>query len=303
MSTVLADKQFEILPTEDASTGFVFGKGADVSINDEGWDPGQAEWLTQDTENTRRGVKAFGRDVQSARQWVWESHVDKYDEDEAIDTLEAFAAAWSPDELVEQSGAVTALRYSFRGRTRRIFGRPRRFAAPPSNRVMSGYVPITHDFDCVDHLTYDDDESMAMIPFNSEVAEGGWTFPAAFPLITVSAQGIGETQLAVGGNARTYPVIRFNGPWVEPSMSTPDWTVAWMGSLSAGEWVEIDARPWKLTVLNQSGASVVGDLYRRTWLEDIYLKPGTQPQVTLDGFSSSGTASATVRWRNAWKSL
>lgn len=301
--TALSEFQFEILPTEDAANGFVFGIGAEISVNNEGFDPGENEWITQDSVNTRRGNNAFGRDVLGAKTWVWESHADRTSVEEAVDTLERFSAAWAPEDLVERPGTQTALRYSIAGRERRVYGRPRRYAAPPNNMILGGYVPVTHDFKLVDPRTYDDDESSALISYSSTIEHGGFVFPAVFPLVTSANVGTGVSQITVGGNAKTYPIIRFNGPWTNPAMITPDWEIAWFGGLSAGEWVEIDTRPWKLTVLNQSGASAVEGLSKRVYFEDIVLKPNTQPQISLDGISTSGSATASIRWRNAWTSL
>lgn len=301
--TALNEFQFEILPDEDAADGFVFGIGAEVSVNAEGFDPGENEWIIQDTVNSRRGVNAFGRDVLGGKTWVWESHVDRGEVDEALDTLQRFSAAWELEDLMKQPGAQTALRYQLAGRDRRIYGRPRRFAAPPSNRILSGYVPVTHDFKLVDARSYDDDESSALISYSSTIEAGGFTLPAVFPLVTSANVGTGTTQINVDGNAKTYPIIRFNGPWTNPAIITPDWELAWFGGLAADEWVEIDTRPWRLTVLNQSGASAVEGLSRRVFLEDVVLKPSSQPQITLDGISTSGTATASIRWRNAWTSL
>lgn len=306
--TTLSEFQFEILPDEDAANGFVFGIGAEVSCDDEGFDPGENEWVTQDSVNTRRGVNAFGRDVLGGKTWVWESHVNRGKVSDALDTLERFSAAWGPEDLVLQPGVQTALRYQMAGRYRRVYGRPRRFAAPPSNRILSGYVPVTHDFKLVDSRTYDDAEASVLIPYSSTITAGGFVFPAVFPLVTSANVGTGSSQITVGGNAKTYPVIRFNGPWTNPAMITPDWEIAWFGSLAAGEWVEIDCRPWRLTVLNQDGSSVVGTssgggLSKRVALEDVVLRPQTQPEISLDGISTSGTASASIRWRNAWTSL
>lgn len=301
--TELSEFQFEILPTESAANGFVFGIGAEVSVNNDGFDSGENEWITQDSVNTRRGVNSFGRDVLGGKTWVWESHVDRTDVTEAVDTLQRFSAAWAPEDLMETPGTQTALRYQIAGRHRRVYGRPRRYSAPPDNMVLGGYVPVTHDFKLVDARMYDDEESSANISYSSTVANGGFVFPAVFPLVTSANVGTGASQITVGGNAKTYPIIRFNGPWTNPAMVTPDWELAWFGGLSAGEWVEIDCRPWKLTVLDQSGASAVGGLSKRVMLEDVVLKPNTQPQISLDGISTSGSASAVIKWRNAWTSL
>ena len=301
--TALKDHQFEILPSADAVDGFVFGIGAEVSLDDDGFDPGESGWLTQDGENTRRGVRGFGRDVRSAKTWTWESHTDQEDVETAVNVLDDFSAAWSPETLARTPGALTAVRYRLAGRDRRVFGRPRRFSAPPTNLILNGYVPITHDFDLVDSFTYDDVESQATILYSSSTEGGGFSLPATLPLATESGEGSGEAQVSVGGRARAYPIIRFNGPWTNPVLKTDHWTLAWEGEIGPNGWVEVDTRPWALTVLDQSGASVVGGLPRQTWLEDMYFEPQSQPQISLSGIAPSGSASAWVRWRNAWTSI
>lgn len=301
--TALNDHQFEILPNEDATDGFVFGIGADVSLDDGGFDPGEATWMTQDSDNSRRGVKGFGRDVTGAKTWMWASHVDQDDEVSAVEILEAFADAWSPEEVVRNPGRQVALRYRLAGRERRVYGRPRRFAAPPSNLILNGYVPVTHDFQLVDSYSYDDVESSTEILYASAASGGGFTLPSTMPLTTQPSNGNGSGQITVSGTSRAYPIIRFNGPWTNPVLTTDEWTLAWKGEIGPTGYVEIDTRPWALTVLDQDGASAVEGLSRRTWLEDMWFAPKSQPQITLDGIAASGGASATIRWRNTWKSI
>lgn len=301
--TVLTEHQFEILPSADAVDGFVWGIGASVSLNEDGFDPGDSEWLTQDGQNTRRGVVGFGRDVLGAKTWTWDSHTDQEDVGTAVDILDRFSAAWAPEALARTPGALTAIRYRLAGRDRRVFGRPRRYAAPPTNRILGGYVPVTHDFQCVDSFTYDDVASSAEILYASAAGGGGFVLPAPMPLVTMPSDGNGSGALTVGGAARAYPVIRFNGPWTNPVMTTDQWTLRWTGEILPGGWVEIDTRPWALTVLDQSGGSAIAGLSRRTWLEDIWFAPNSQPQISLDGIAASGGASATVTWRNTWTSI
>lgn len=303
MTTILSEHQFEILPSTEASEGFVFGIGADVSVNEDGFDPGEMEWVTQTTQNTRRGTRAFGRDVPGAKTWLWASHTDAEDVESAVQTLEDFSAAWMPEELMLESGAQTALRYRLAGRDRRVFGRPRRYAAPPTNLILSGYVPITHDFELVDCFTYDDVESSVQISYASSAEGGGFILPALMPLVTTANEGNGADQLSIGGNTRAYPVIRLNGAWTNPVVHGDNWTLRWNGEIPVDGWVEIDCRPWALTVLNQSGASAVEGLARQTWLEDIWFAPKSSPQISLSGTAPGGTASATIKWRNTWTSL
>lgn len=300
--TTLSDHQFEILPHAEAHDGFVFGIGADVSVNEDGFDTGDAEWITQDSQNNRRGTNIPGRDVKGAKTWVWASHVNRDDVDEALETLEEFETAWDPEELVLEPGAVTALRYRIGGRDRRIFGRPRRFSAPPNNQILNGYVPVTHDFQKVDAYTYDDLATTVVIPFASEPGISGFEFPVTFPVMTIPAD---ETEQAfyVGGSRRAFPVIRFYGPWTNPSIATDDWRIDWKGSVANGGFIEIDARPWRLTTLNHSGASAVDGLPKNFHYEDIWLRPKTQVQARLGGVATGAGAYATVSWRNTYRGI
>lgn len=298
--TALQEHQFEILPTEDAVDGYVFGIGAEVHVDGEGFDPGSMEWLSQDQNNTRRGIRAFGRDLPGAKTWAWESHTDCEDVPSAVAAVEAFSGFWRAPDVAESPSEHTAIRYRIADRERRVFGRPRNFSAPPSNLILSGLVPITHDFVTVDSYTYDDLESAVVVPYSSSVEGGGWIFPNTFPLVTNPSDGNATGQLAVGGNAKTYPVIRFNGPWLNPVIDFGIWRIQWTGSIPAGGWVEIDARPWRLTALNQSGASVIEGIARRSDWSSWHFKPNTQPQIALSGVAMGGSASAVVRWRNAW---
>ena len=301
--SALSEHQFEILPSEDAADGFVFGIGAEVSVGGEGFDPGETSWLTQDSVNTRRGNTAFGRDVQGAKTWLWDSHVDREDVEGALDTLERFADAWHPEELARTPGAQTCVRYRVGGRVRRIYGRPRRFAAPPTNLILNGNVAVTHDFALADAHTYDDLESSASILYSTSADGGGFLLPATLPVETLPSEGAGTGQIYVGGNSGAYPVLRFNGAWTNPVLHTERWTLRLKGTIPSGGWVEIDTRPWALTVLNQSGASVPDMLERRTWLEDLWLAPNAKTQVSLDGIAPAGNASVDIRWRNTWKSI
>jgi hypothetical protein len=300
--TALEEFQFEILPHAEASDGFVFGIGADISVDNGGFDPGEVEHLTQDQQNTRRGVRSFGRDKRGPKTWLWTSHADQVDVETAVAVLDDFSAAWGP-EAAEDPDWQTAIRYHLAGRTRRVFGRPRRYSAPPTNLILSGYVPVTHDFACVDGYTYSDEESSYLLPYISSVTGGGFSFPVTFPIETQASEGNGGGQISVGGNARAYPRIRFNGPWVNPVLTTDDWTLSWKGSIPADGWVEIDCRPWRLTVLNHSGASVVQGLDRQTWLEDCWFAAGSSPQIQLGGGAASGSASALVAFRDTWTSI
>lgn len=300
MLTELKDMQFEILDSEDASSGVAFGIGRNVSIDDEGFDPGDNAWVTQDSVNPIQGYTMFGRDVNAGRTWGFQMHTDKDDEHEALAALAEIATAWRGREYATTPGAVTALRYRLAGRTRRVYGRPRRFAAPPTNLIMSGLVPITADFSVVDDLHYDDELSSAQLSWSQD-SDGGFVLPTTLPIQTIPGSNRAGL-VTVLGDAPTYAVIRFEGPITDPYVTNGDWTVSLDMSISEGDYVEVDTRPWKMTALRNGRASVAGKLGRRQWLTDVRLKPGNQ-ELRFGGATSSGGATCTVSWRSAWNSL
>lgn len=300
MPTLLQEHQFEILPTVDADEGVVFGLGSNISLDENGFKPGGTDWLTQDSENMGRGNTGFGRDLLMGPTWGWDLFVNEEDVPSAVAALGKISTAWRAREIREIPGAVLPIRYHLAGRTRRIYGRPRRFDAPPNNRILGGFVPVTTDFKCADAYTYDDAEQSVSLSL-SATSEGGFVFPVVFPVTTLPV-GTQSDQAVVSGDADTYPVVRFYGPVAQPRLVTNDWTLSLNTSIADGQWVEVDTRPWNLGVRRSDGVSLAGKLGRRQWLEDMRFAPGRH-DLTFEGGSSSGGASATVAWRSAWNSI
>jgi hypothetical protein len=300
VSTDLEEMQCELLPSLTAESGYAFGIGLDVSIDDEGFIPGEDEWIDEDESNPRRGGTSHGRDTLQGPLWAFNLHVDRDDRYEALETLGEFKTAWRAMHIRQTPGAVLPLRYQIGQRTRRIYGRPRRLAAPPSNRILGGFVPITVDFSAVDGYTYDDVEQLVTLSLQSG-SEGGFVFPLEFPFTTLPV-GLSQQQAINGGDADTYPVVRFNGPVDNPSLETDDWVLALDLGIAAGNYVEVDLRPWALTVLLNGESSVSGALGRRTYMSAMKFEPGIHDMV-FRGSSVSSSATCEVRWSNAWNSI
>jgi hypothetical protein len=297
----LDEHQFEILPNELSTTGVGFGIGLDVSVDEDGWDPGDAERLVQDSVNEQRGTRNFGRDKLTGPTHTFAAHVDQDDVPTAVAALETFRTAWSARDVIDIPGRLSVIRYQLAGRTRRFYGRPRRFAAPPSNRILGGYIPITMTFDTADDLFYEDQASTVTIPF-ATTSDGGFTFPVTFPAATLPS-GQREGAIVVAGTTPTYPVVRFNGPITNPYLQCGSlWKLQLNMEIASGHYVEIDTRPWRLTVLRDGAYSEAGKLARRTWLKDTVFKPGPQ-DLSFGGSSAEGTASAIITWRGAYASI
>lgn len=303
---ITQDFNFELLPSEAATTGTLFGIGQDVSLDDGGFAPGSTDWLTQDSESSQNGTTSFGRDKLLGPSWSWQLHVNRDDDVEALASLGTFKAAWNALHIRDTPGAVIPLRYKLAGRVRRIYGRPRRFESTPTNTILGGHLPLSVDFKCVDGFTYDDAMTAVVLQIGTDLEDedvdtgGGFIFPLTLPQVTLPPTRR-QAQLVVGGDSPAYPIVRFNGPVVNPSLVTDDWTLSLTYTIPDGQYVEIDTRPWKQTALLNGTASVAGALGRRTRMHKIVFNPGNF-EAKFVGFSS-GVATCSVKWAATWSSI
>lgn len=297
MATTLDEHQFELL-REDADTGVPFGIGLPVSCNADGFDPGSNDWLIQDQDDPFSGATRMGRDVRTGSTFTWSLHVNDTEEPGALDALDDLQDIWTPDDL--EGGEVMVLRYRVGGRDRRVYGRPRRFAASLDNRILSGMIPVTADFKRVDPLFYADSPESATLGL-AYTSSGGFVFPVTFPVLTQPG-GYQTGQAYVSGRRKTWPIIRVNGPVVNPQIQTLNWDLNLTLTLNEGHYVEIDTRPWKRTVTLDGISAIPGALNAKTRLRDLFLTPGPQA-FGFRGISGTGTGSATISWYPAYASL
>lgn len=301
------DYNFELLPSAAASSGMPFGIGQHVSLDENGFIPGSTDWVSQDVQDSQTGVTHFGRDVITGPTWQWQLHVNRSSPEEAIETLDAFRAAWHISRRLGP-GENVPLRYKVGGRTRRVYGRPRRFEAPPNNKILSGYVPVSVDFKCVDAFTYDDEMKTVSMLLGEDFVDpdagdsgGGFVFPLLFPHVSLPPTRQ-QVQVEVGGIAETAPIIRFHGPVANPAIVTDEFTIGLRDYfIPEGQYVEIDCRPWRATALLNGNASVAGMLTRRTRLTQVRFWPGRFEARYLG--SSSGSSLCEISWAPASESL
>lgn len=302
------DHHFELLPDVTATDGAAFGIGLGIALDAEGFAPGSTDWATQDSENSQNGTTAFGRDRLLGPVWNWQLHANGETEAEALAHTRAFRAAWHWLRGRDTPGAVTALRFQLEGEQRRIYGRPRRFEAPPDNKILGGYIPISVDFKCVDGFIYDDVMQSVAMQLGEDLEDegidtgGGFVFPLTFPVVTLPPTRR-QTQVEVGGDAPAYPIIRFFaqvGALANPGFITDDWRIDLDYTIPVGQYVEIDTRPWAMTVLLNGNTSIAGHIGRRQRMSKMRLEPGRFEGRFVG--SSSGVATCSIQWARTFNS-
>lgn len=291
----LLDWQWELGDT-------VFGLDRPVAHEAEA-DPGSYSWRSQTVNNPSGDGRRFGVDLIEPGTWNFKLYVDVADGKTALEELGKVAKEWRGDEARKTPGAVMPLRYRMYGRTRRVYGRPRRFSAPYDNRLDSGYIPITADFEVASELFFDDAEDSRTLTI-TPIVTGGFEVPFETPLVTEEANATGSTTFVVGGELPTPLVAEIKGPVTDPLVQIDDdIRIQLTGTIAADTTIVIDARPWVMSIYRKAdGAGIPGMLSRRTRLPRLLLAPGAHT-VVFDGLGESSSTTATVRWRGAYPSV
>lgn len=292
----LQDYQFEV-------DGFAFGLGLGTFTDEEGFDPAGGDWRTQDGVVAHGDGATFGRDYLEPGSWAWELGIDKTSDATALEEMARLAKAWRVTRTLKPGEAVP-LRYRLAGRTRRIYGRPRRLAPALDNRFMLGYAAYVADFKRADDLHYDDEEQSASTVPGAVSSAGGLTAPLKSPLrSTRSLASERAGSILVGGDADTWAIVTITGPASGVVVECPGrWRVELARPLIATDTVVIDPRPWVRTVVLNGSVGIAGSLGRGTHLADMTLAPGPT-HFTFSAETSQAGATATVSWRNASHSL
>lgn len=290
----LANFQYEL-------GGLTFGRGTDYLVS--GVQFGEAVRVTNDAPKPREDDMRFGREFLHGRTILFDMVMNKKGatELENLEALEALAAAWSGDDVRSLPDAVTVLRMHRFGRITRVYGRPRHFA-PIMGAVSRGWVPITADFVCNEHVFYDDVEesnTVTIVPAST----GGFVFPLTFP---VSTAGIGEKagEITVGGNMPTWLTVSIEGPITNPEVDVLGlWKIRLLMTIPDEEVVTIDPRQQSRGILLNGVANVAGSLTADSpQMKDMKVPPGDQ-QIVLRGSDVTGTASMTVTWSKAYRTV
>lgn len=194
-----------------------------------------------------------------------------------LDGVNLLRQVWRADSIRGKAGRVSSLGHQAAGRTRLLYGRPRKFAVSHSRLASQGYTPVVADFVAVDDRFYDGTAKQAEL-YDHKAATLPWR-PGRGPSIP-QYQSQKTVELRQNGTLNTFPYIDIYGPCKNPkiTMNTGLWAVQLGLTIPAGQYVRIDPRPWARTVTLYTGSSsksVADKLTRASpLLRDMFIPPG-----------------------------
>lgn len=291
----LAEGQYEI-------GDFLFGESNTVepTIRVEEVQFSSAEIEHSDSSNPREDNITMGIDYKRGRLISFIINITT--SGSALDTLDAFEGVWDAERFRKVPGSYTTLRMCRGGRTRRVYGRPRRFTPTSKYSASGGWVPVTCDFLAVHHKYYSDtleSSSVSIIPPSS----GGLVGPLEGPLVGAGTTEI-QGDIQVGGTADTWLVSRINGPILNPQIEVVGkWSAKTLLDLDSDQYLDIDPQTWSRKVRRSTGASEGGKFTHASQpITEMLVSPGPA-EVVLRGTDPTGTASAMFSWRPAYNSF
>ncbi len=206
-----------------------------------------------------------------------------------MEALGRLREAWRAGALRNKPGAVATLETVNAGRTRVVYGRPRKYAPGASRLTRKGHTPVLAEFIISDGRFYGPPAATRTI-ISAAAPTGGLKTPLRTPLTTVQFASSAST-LVVTGHALTWPIITIRGPISQPRVViSGQFEFGLDLRIRDGEAVTIDPRPWARTMVMTGGGSVSGFVSRRSpRLSDMLLTPGAY-DVKLVGVDATGSA-------------
>lgn len=274
------------------------GPSGDLLVT--GFVPGAADRRNGDTDRPNGDGVILGRDFVGSSTWAFDLVTNRKNVEDALKTAATFGAEWNKEKTRLKPGATVPLSYEMGGRWRRVFGRPGKYVGPIGTvRAKLGVGEITCDFRVTDPLFYTDAESSAVLTI-VPASTGGLMAPLVAPLSTVRSSAPRVGLVANQGDASTPLRVEFRGPIVDPYIrAAAGWRVSINGSLAYDDVVVVDARAGTVT---KNGSPAAGMLNRVTRLSAAKLPAGAS-ELTFGGTDLTGTATATIRWRDAFTSI
>lgn len=226
---------------------------------------------------------------------------------EGVDMLRT---VWDAHGIRRKAGRIAWLLHRESGRTRRLYGRPRKFDVAHRRFQKQGYVPCTADFVSVDGRFYDEVEKTASMwdyYLGSRPSRPGR--PSWVPIKGVMTDPTRQSvNIEQKGRLTTHPVIQIYGPCKNPKVSLSGlWAVQLAMTIADGDYVTIDARSWARTVIRTTsgGATAsVGDKLTRASarLAEMVIPPGAWTASLSYTRSSSkflDGPKVEIKWRDA----
>lgn len=301
MPTALRDYQHELM-TEDESISLLFGTDDTGYLTTTHPSIGAATGVLGDQNRFQEDGVAFGEDFEGPKTVTFEIGVltdkDPSPHVAGADAMAVFEGVWRRRVFRKDSTAYAVLRSQMvPGRTRRAYGRPRKYSENTGRLTRKGYTPILATFQVSDGRWYDEAEQSVTTPIVPP-PDGGFTTPLVTPL-TTTAPTVTPAAMTVGGESATWPVVTFYGPVTDPSVDFGPFKIGLRTTIAQGDSITVDTRPWARTVLRNDGAAMGGPL---TWetppLRLCALEPGDYA-LDYTGTDNTGTSYVEVKWRTA----
>lgn len=124
-----------------------------------------------------------------------------------------------------------------------------------------------------------------------------WYNPSAVVSTYLDSNIGGSQTFSVAGNYPTFPVIRFNGPITNPtiSSSTTGQSIALTATITAGNWIELDLSYGKKTVYDNLGANRISTVSATSNLATWSLVPDNNILV-VTGTGTSASSDVTLTY-------
>jgi hypothetical protein len=279
----------------------VYGWGTTNLVQNTSADPGSM--ATQDQAVVGHDGQLFGVDTlpgmvvtQTGLAYVSANGLS------AMDAFGTLAGKWQDPAARLSPGKMQILRahYPVSSVTRRTYGRGRKIM-PTYGTANQGVVPWTAQFQAADTNWYSDAESVLTLTTVPSYA-GTLTFPLTPPFQWASQLNYQQNLAVNSGSMPTWPVITFTGPITTPGLvyvNTPV-AIGYQGSLTAGQSLVIDTRPWARTALLGT-ASVAGLLTGQPMIS-LQMQPGAT-LLRLTGTDFTGQSTCVVKWRSAFPGI
>lgn len=227
--------------------------------------------------------------------------------DVLFDRLAALEREWNfegPDGLYQYRAfpqLVLPLTYRRGGVSRRVYGRPRRFA-PVYPDTMAQWIDVTCDYQTIDHYSYSESVYYTTVGTVS-VSKAGLRAPIRTPIRLISTTSpINPNPIQVGGTAPAWLRFYIFGPISQPVIEVGNaFKIELKVDIKYDEWVLIDPTPWgQLVRRGTDAANLAGYLSWTTpRLSQMKVAPGSY-RIKLTGNDPTGTAYVYIDWRNVF---